>query len=524
MKTTIIFLLFATLSFPSVTQPRSTRKLPNPVNQPGYNAFAPYISFDGSSLVFLNDYTDDGTLALQYSKRTGADWSSPVAQPRSFSSMLTFIRGFTLSPDGQTLFITSQLSNGVGGFDIYRCPLKGSTFATPVNIGMPVNSKGHEGSPTITADGSTLYFMRCDKMSSAQAEGCKIMMSKSLPGGRWSEAQELPAHINTGNSQTPRIMADGETLLFASNKLPANKGGMDVYETRWNGQTWSQPVALDFVNTSLDDQFVSATAQGQYLLRETKGDRKSELVEYLFPAVVKPKAMMRVDGQLQDATIPAYVSVMNVTNNTRMFSSRPMPDGSFTIFLPEGAAYEIAVEPESGDVTFSTRYFDLQKGVVRPFEKYTALLKKAEVNDEIELSIQFKPYSTEIENTSQHDLRRVSRLLKSTPSLKAEVQVLLMGYAEDSVKSTPDLTEVTIDSVEYYIEDIDSLGQLYQRDTLVAEYRYHNNRTQQQAEKVVEQLVSLGCDRSAFSYFTNARPEAILENRKTQVRIVLRKK
>jgi len=525
MKTIIILSLLAFSNFQSFSQPRSVRKMPSPLNQPAFSCYAPYISFDGNSIIFLSDYTDDGTLALQYSKRVGADWEQPTALPKKFSNQLNFVRAYTLSPDGQTMYITSQASGGFGGFDIQYSTLKGNTFSDPVNIGSPVNSKQHDGSPTISADGQMMYFMRCESMKSNQADRCKIMTAKKLPGGRWAEPQELPASINTGNSQTPRMMADGETLIFSSNKLQPNMGGMDLYETRWDGQNWSGPVALEFVNTPADDQFVSVTSQGQYLLRDTKGERKTELTEYLFPKELKPKAILRVDGRLTDPSISSYISVVNLSTNKRIYNSRPLADGSFTVFLLEGSQYEVSLEPEKGNTTFASKFFDLSQPNFRPFERFPVTLKTAGPNDELTLgAVRFKPYGSELENTSQNELRRLSRLIKSIPDLKTEIQVLLIGYEADSVKSNPDLTEVTLDSIEYYIDEIDSLGQLYQRDTMVAEYTYHNDRTQAQAQAIVEQLVALGCDRNNLIYFVNARPEAIVEERKIVVKAVMKKK
>lgn len=527
MKYTIIFLLLISVATQSFSQPKSVRKLPHPLNQPSLNAYAPYISFDGNAMVFLNDYTDDGNLALNYSKRTGADWSPPVILPRTYSNMLTFVKGFTLSPDGQTLFLTSQLSNGIGSFDIYSCTLKGSTFSAPVNIGLPVNSRLNDASPSITADGMTMYFMRCETMNSKQAGRCKIMVSKKQPGGRWSEAIELPATINTGNSQTPRIMADGETLIFASNILQPNKGGMDLYQSRLVDNVWTQPVPLTFVNTNEDDQFVSVTGQGQYLLRDTKADRRYELTEYLFPAELKPRGVLRIDGKVNDAAIPVYVLVNDVSTGKQVYNARPNKDGTFTTFLVEGSTYELAVEPENGSVIYSSKLFDIKEGFPRPFERYTANVKQATVNDEVLLNaVNFKPNSSVLEKNTAftNEMRRLSRLLKSNSGMMAELQIELQGYVEDSIQSSPDLTEIRIDSVEYYIDEIDSVGNLYKRDTIIAEYTYHNDRTIKQAEAVVEQLVALGCSRDGIVYVTGVKPEAVLENRKLLIKAVLRKK
>lgn len=527
MKYTIIFLLLISGSTQSFSQPKSVRKLPHPLNQPSLNTYAPYISFDGNAMVFLNDYTDDGNLALNYSKRTGADWSAPVIQPRTYSNMLTFVRGFTLSPDGQTLYLTSQLSNGIGAFDIYSCTLKGSTFSAPVNIGLPVNSRLNDASPSITADGMTMYFMRCETMNSKQADKCKIMVSKKQPGGRWSEATELPAIINTGNSQTPRIMADGETMIFASNLLQPNKGGMDLYQSRLIDNVWTKPAPLTFANTADDDQFISVTGQGQYLLRDAKGERKSELTEYLFPAELKPKGVLRIDGKVSDPAIPVYVLVNDLNKGKLVYNARPDKDGTFTAFLVEGSSYELAIEPENGSVIYNSKLFDITEGFPRPFERYTATIKQAAENDEVPLNaISFKPNTSTLEKTTafNNELRRFSRLLKSNPGMMAEIQIELQGYVEDSIKSSPDLTETRIDSVEYFFDEIDSLGQLYRHDTIMAEYTYHNNRTIKQAEAIVEQLVALGCSRDGLVYITAVKPEAILENRKLLVKAVLRKK
>lgn len=527
MKYTIIFLLLILGTLQSFSQPKSVRKLPHPLNQSSLNAYAPYISFDGNAIVFLNDYTDDGNLALNYSKRTGADWSTPVIQPRTYSNMLTFVKGFTLSPDGQTLYLTSQLSNGIGAFDIYTCALKGSTFSAPVNIGLPVNSKLNDASPSITADGMTMYFMRCETMNSKQADRCKIMVSQKQPGGRWGEATELPAIINTGNSQTPRIMADGETMIFASNLLQPNKGGMDLYLTRLVDNAWTKPVPLTFANTAEDDQFVSVTGQGQYLLRDAKLEKRSELTEYLFPLDLKPKGVLRIDGKINDPTIPVYVLVNNLNKGKLVYNARPNKEGTFTTFLVEGSNYEVAIEPENGSVIYDCKLFNITDGFPRPFERYTANVKQAAANDEVVLNaITFKPYTSTIEKTAafNNELRRFSRLLKSNPTLKAEIQIELQGYVEDSIQSSPDLTEIRVDSVEYYLDEIDSLGQLQKRDTIMAEYTYHNNRTEKQAQAIVAQLVAAGCSRESISYTTTMKPEAVLEKRKILVKAVLKRK
>src|SRR5690349_4158884 len=202
------------------------RKLPNNINHPSINVYAPYMSFDANALLFLSDNNEDNALSIYYTFKENADWKDPVVAPKNVNSKFNFLRGYALSADGKKMYFSSLKSPGVGGYDILMSEFKGNTWSEPQNFGVPINTKGNEATPSFTFDGNTLYFMRCDKMNADKAEACKIFVTKKKSTGQWEEPVELPATINTGNSQTPRIMADGETLIFSSDKFQS-KGGMD---------------------------------------------------------------------------------------------------------------------------------------------------------------------------------------------------------------------------------------------------------------------------------------------------------
>ena len=100
----------------------------------------------------------------------------------------------------------------------------------------------------------------------------------------------------------------------------------------------------------------------------------------------------------------------------------------------------------------------------------------------------------------------------------------MTGYEQDSIQSNPDLSEVIYDSVRMTIDDIDTLGQLYQRDTLVSRATYHNDRTWQQAQSIVNFLVSQGVNENSLSIFGNAIPATLPEEKKLIVKAAVRKK
>lgn len=498
------------------------RKLPSSINHPGLNLYSPYMSFDGDGLVYISDNAEDNELVPFYTYREGGDWKEPSALPRTIHSGLSFLRGYTLGPEGRVLYFTSQRSPGVGGFDIWMAERRGASWTEPKNMVAPVNSKAHEGCPTIAPDGTTMYFMRCDKMDKKSASGCKLMVSTRKPNGQWNEPVELPANLNTGNSQTPRILADGETLLFSSDRFPNGKGGMDLYMSRKKNDQWSDPVALDFTNTERDDQYVSVNAQGRYLLRDSPGARKSELVEYLIPDELRPRGMLRVDGKILVETVPpvtTYVSVTDLSTSKRIFSGKPGSDGSFTVFLLEGSRYEVAVDPELGNFSYFSKLYDLTKDVPQ-VDRISPEIKKIQTGYEWDLrQVNFEAHTATLATSSSSELKRLSRIIQSCPEYTFEIQVLLAGLVEDSIQSDTDLTQIQIDSIVTTFDDIDSLGQLYKRDTLIVKTTYHNNRTEEQAAAILSFLVNLGVDQRRLAHFSNSRPEAIPERRRLDVRV-----
>lgn len=525
IKPTFTLLLCLAVTVTPFAQSK-VRKLPSIINHPSLDLFAPYISFDGNALLFTSNTGQDGALMVSYTSRE-TDWSTPVELPKYLNTRLNYSKGYALSADGKKMYFTCAKSPVIGGYDIFTSELKGSTWSQPENLMLPINSKQNDGCPSFSADGSVLYFMRCNKMDQQKADGCKLFSVRKKSNGQWEEPVELPSNINTGNSQTPRIMADGETLIFSSNKIKQNKGGMDLYVSKLTNTTWSDPIPLDFINTEKDDQFVSVGALGRYLLMEAPGSRKnSELTEFLLPSEVRPRGMMKVEGKISGAEnvpVEAYISATDLNTAKRIYSGRPLADGSYFYYLLEGTRYGMSVDPEQGNFTYFTKQFDLTSDKIPQKEKVNVVLKQPVAGDEILLDlVQFKPHSSELESSGEEELKKLARLVKANQTLKFEIQVLLNGYKEDTVKSV-DLTELLVDSVRAQFDDIDSLGQLYKHDTVFVRKTYHNDRTLLQAQSVITYLVLQGADAKTFKHFVNAIPALVPENKKLTLKVVARK-
>lgn len=527
MKYLVATICFLVIGSTNALAQAKLRKLSSSINHPSINLYAPYMSADGNAMIFLTDNTEDNVLTPFYTFRDATDWKAPQVLPKPLHARINFLTGYALSADARKIYVTTQKGPGVGGFDIWYAEWKGNAWGDPVNFGAPLNTKGHDAAPSLTPDGNTMYFMRCEKMDFTKASGCKIYSVSRKANGQWAEPSELPANINSGNSQAPRILPDSETLYFSSDKLQPNKGGMDLYMTKLKDGQWSDPIALDFANTEKDDQYVSVGGVGRYLLKDAFGGKKNELVEVLIPENLRPKGMMKIDGKVVNETgapAAAFVAIYDLKTNKLFYNGKSSADGSFIVYVKEGTKYDLSVEAEHNNYTYFSKQFDLTGDKIPQWEKVTAVIKPLAVGDELILDqLKFKPASSQIDMAaSSNELKRLNRLLSGNPNMKAEIQVTLTGYEEDTIQSSADLTEQTYDSIASQYEVADSAGAVSVRDTVIVKTIYHNNRTDEQANAIKFYFMSQGLPAERFHVLTNAVPAARPEEKKLLVKIVAR--
>lgn len=414
-----IFVLFYRVS----TGQNVIRKPGSPLNHPALNYRSPFISADGQNLLFQSDNSENKVPALFFSTKTGADWKEPVLLPKTINSALTFFDGATLSPDGKEIWVSTQRGGGLGGYDLVAFKVKPDGFSEGRNAGMPVNSKEHEASAVFTPDGSMLYFMRCSIMNPERAEGCRILSSKKKPNGLWDTPLNLPEVINQGNSMFPRIHADGETLIFLSDRHEGSKG-MDYYMTRFDGNDWSTPISLNFINTEKDDLPVSLTPAGRSVFTALQGLKKTELAEVMFPADLKPGTVLRVNGSiggLSDLSA-MYLSVYDSATGKQLRSMRPDATGSFNIFLRYGSSFVVYADPADDHLPFFRKLYDLTSGQGQVIEKLSIEVSALQPGSSFDLGMISFLENTAPAPASVPVFNRVIRLLQANPQASFQVQ------------------------------------------------------------------------------------------------------
>jgi tetratricopeptide (TPR) repeat protein len=100
-----------------------------------------------------------------------------------------------------------------------------------------------------------------------------IYYSEYRPGsGEWSAAQKMPRPVNTSYFEgSVSQTADGSTLYFVSER-PEGQGQGDIYVATKKGSGWSSPKNLgQIINTELDEKFVFIHPNGKTLYFASDG-------------------------------------------------------------------------------------------------------------------------------------------------------------------------------------------------------------------------------------------------------------
>ncbi len=194
------------------------------------------ISNDGKTLYFtrinLNKggklkYDKEGTSNVKIfsAKKQGDEWVDITALP--FNDKTYSSGSPALSPDGKTLFFSSDRPGGFGQTDIYKVDIKeDGTFGEPENLGADINTEGRENFPFVAKD-STLYFSSDAHLNLGLYDIFKSNILKSYI--KEVEIENLGAPYNSGYDDFA-FYVDTETQVgYLSSNRPNGKGGDDIY-------------------------------------------------------------------------------------------------------------------------------------------------------------------------------------------------------------------------------------------------------------------------------------------------------
>jgi len=204
---------------------------------------SPTVSADETELFFTS--ARQGQQDLFSSTRTSkdAEWSTPVNLGAPINDPTGDDFSLRLSSDGKALYFASTRSGGFGKADMYVATRvsRQHPWGPATNLGPRLNTDAFEAFPTPSADGMMLYFNRSTTFDSQDSD--IWVTSRAGAEGQWSAPQRASARLNSERAEfSPSLSAEGDTLYFASER----SGSIEVWvSTRKNpSQDWGAPTGL----------------------------------------------------------------------------------------------------------------------------------------------------------------------------------------------------------------------------------------------------------------------------------------
>ena len=241
-----ILVVISTFSYSQSVDPLAN------INSP-YDEQHPVVSADGKMLFLtiarhpqnIGGKKDPGDIWI--SVKEGETWSVPV-HGGSVLNNSSFNAVAGMSKDGNALYLLSHYkANGSSpssqGISVSQRTKLG--WSVPQNITIPYFLNRSATLDGFWQEGQSVFIFSAESYTTQGAEDLYVSFNRE---GKWSELINLGSVINTSfQEMSPSLTADGTKLYFASNGRKGGLGSFDIYVSNRLDDTWtswSEPVNL----------------------------------------------------------------------------------------------------------------------------------------------------------------------------------------------------------------------------------------------------------------------------------------
>lgn len=190
------------------------------------------VAADGQTLFIYRD--DAGVGNIYESKLVGETWTEPIKLEGGINSS-SWETHIAKSVDGQTAYVVSNRPGGLGGRDIYRVrKLPDGKWSKAQNLGPNVNTRYEEDAVFISPDGRTLYFSSEGHNSMG---GFDIFYSTyNEDDDSWGEPVNIGYPINTVDDDVFFVTSADERRAYYSSVRDSGYGEKDIYQVFLPGE------------------------------------------------------------------------------------------------------------------------------------------------------------------------------------------------------------------------------------------------------------------------------------------------
>ena len=323
----------------------------------------------------------------------------------------------SISGDGKTMVYTHCIPQN--GCDLYMTTKVGEEWMQPRNLGNKINTSGFESQPSLSADGRTLYFTS-DRRGSFGAEDIWVTTLDSTDA--WTVPANLGTEINTPESDfAPFIHANGVSLYFAS-RGRVGMGGADLYQTEKKDSGWTSPKNLGYpLNTFADESgiFVTSDFSLGYFSKDFKdktGAYASQLYSFsLSDSLKSAVSCIYLKGKVFDAEtkrpINAKVELSNLENEK--LEQSVVSDGKtgeYLVVLPFGKNYGLFASAPG--YLYKSLHFNTGDEKFSSAESFDMYLQPIRKNSFAVLNnLFFESGSYTLDKASKTELQKLAKLM-----------------------------------------------------------------------------------------------------------------
>jgi outer membrane protein OmpA-like peptidoglycan-associated protein/tetratricopeptide (TPR) repeat protein len=333
-----------------------------------YTEHSPIIDLNEDMLIFTSRRPRENEAAINsdedifVSRKVNNEWQNPVRLSSPINTEIHNEAAIALSTDGKQLFFFRSGYNNTGNVYVTeRLDEQGYQWSQPKLIREDMNTKYRETHVCLSPDGHSLFFTSNRKGGEGQRD---IYVMRKLPDGEWSAPKNIGKSINTPyNEESPYIHPDGVTMFFSSEGHNA-MGGYDVFQTTMDKQgNFTEPVNLGYpINTPDDNVAYIMNMDGRrgYIASARDGGYGDLDIYVIIQDGIYYNNLIVYEGIVSDINnnIPndLVIAVKDVNTSEQLGVYRPNnSDGKYLLVLFPDREYKISYEA-SGHITKTIDY------------------------------------------------------------------------------------------------------------------------------------------------------------------------
>ena len=434
--------------------------------------YFPSLTADEQTLVFTTLYLTDRQEDFYMSQKRDGIWQKAIPMKEINTPLNEGAQ--SISANGKFLVYTAcDRKDGFGKCDLYFSEVKNGRWTKPKNMGSTINSSAAEKQPSISADGSTLYFASNRSGGEGNSD---IWVSYRKKDGKWGKPQNLGPTINTTLDESfPFIHQDGHTLYLSSEGHPG-MGKFDLFFSRKQMDgSWEHPTNLGYPINTVNDEtsfIVSLNGQTAYFASDRdyqqvpnapiKKRIPTDIYTFDLYPDARPMPITYVQAKVFDAIsgerLMAQVEFASLQDGNSYAEAQTDEDGEFLVCLPTGKDYALYVAKEG--YTFHSENFAL--GVksslqdpylleipLHPIPKLMTKLDTTVSQPTVLKNVFFDTGSAELRQESYFELGKLKKLLVENEGMYIQIN----GHTDNigSAEDNQQLSEHRAKAVQDYL-------------------------------------------------------------------------